>query len=293
MLYPLQQAGEEAVLLPPLPQDRSPAARFLELAAGLNALFDETPNLLRMSGGASLTLLYRDAAYRWQDIFDCVGSLAAALSPNIPLTFFGTTQTRETAEFTISPGGLGKGQVSLRSVSGKSFDLLQGLGVRLELLSPEAAAQWADLAAALPRRGPCGVLPGRYGDFLAGCGLLLPARGSLFAYLAWTPVSPPQALAALDCAHKAELWRAFLLEGRQSLEFDWLWQHYYTGQALFLLEWELALQAVLEELGFRVERGEASFRVTDREGRQRRFDFARGGPAEKLFLKLMFPLDGR
>ena len=293
MLDPLQQAGEEAVLLPPLPQGRSPAARFLELAAGLNALFDVTPHVLRLSGGTSLTLLYRDTAYRRRDVCDCVGALAAALSPGAPLTFFGATQTRETAEFTIAPAGPGKGRVLLRSVSGRPFDLLQGLGVRVELPRAEAAARWAAAAAALPFRGPCGVLPGEYGDFLADCGLLVPARGSLFAYLAWEAAGPEQALSALDCAHKAALWRAFLLDGRQPLEFEWLWESYYTGEARFLLEWELALRAVLEDLGFRVERGKASFRVTDREGRQRRFDFARGGPAEKLFLKLLFPLDNK
>ena len=31
----------------------------------------------------------------------------------------------------------------------------------------------------------------------------------------------------------------------------------------------------------------------DGDGRERRFDFARGGPAEKLFLKLLFPLDDK
>ena len=293
MLYPLQAVGKEAVLLPSLPDERPPAARFLELAAGLNALFDETPAILRLSGGAPLTLLYRDVAYRWQDISDCAGALAAELDSHAPVTFFGTTQARETAEFAIFPAGAGKGRAVLRSVSGKPFELLQGLGIRLELSEPDEAARWAAAAAALPRRGPCGVLPGEYKQFLTDCRLLAPARESLFAYLAWEPVDPPQALAALDCAHKATLWRAFLLDGQQPIEFDWLWESYYTGGALFLLEWELALRAVLEDLDFRVERGAASFRVTDREGRQRRFDFARGGPAEKLFLKLLFPLDNR
>lgn len=47
----------------------------------------------------------------------------------------------------------------------------------------------------------------------------------------------------------------------------------------------------LEELGFRVERSDCSFRVIGPEGRERRFDFARGDPAEKIFLKLLFPLN--
>ena len=75
-------------------------------------------------------------------------------------------------------------------------------------------------------------------------------RGSLFAYFAWEPPTPRQFLCALTAAHKARLWRTFLLDGQQPREFEWLWENYYTGEALFLLEWELALRLVLEELSF-------------------------------------------
>lgn len=47
---------------------------------------------------------------------------------------------------------------------------------------------------------------------------------------------------------------------------------------------------VLEELGLRVERNSSMFRFVDHRGQERRFDIARGGPAEKVFLKLLFPL---
>lgn len=291
MLYPFQAVSAQAVPLPPLDGDRPAPARFLELTEGLNRLFDEAPAVLRLQEGASLTLLYRDAAYRWQDIFECIGPQAAAVSSAAPLRFFGATRTRETAEFTVSAVGPGKGLARLRSVSGRPFGPLQGLGVRLELPRAEDAALLAEAAAALPRRTPCGVLPRGRADFLASWGLLLPAQGSLFSYLAWEAVSPRQALYSLTSSHKAALWRAFLLDGQQPLEFDWLWESYYTDEVLFLLEWELALRAVLEDLGFQVERGPASFRVLDGGGRERRFDFAQGGPAEKLFLKLLFPLD--
>lgn len=80
---------------------------------------------------------------------------------------------------------------------------------------------------------------------------------------------------------------------RPAREFDWLWEIYYTEKASYLLEWDLALRMVLEKLRFHVERGERSYKLIDSSGQERRFDFIRGGPAEKIFLKLLFPVDGK
>ena len=53
----------------------------------------------------------------------------------------------------------------------------------------------------------------------------------------------------------------------------------------------MALRVVLEELGFSIQRQEGFFQVTDAQGQILRFDLVKGGPAEKIFLKLLFPLD--
>lgn len=92
---------------------------------------------------------------------------------------------------------------------------------------------------------------------------------------------------------KIRLWQVFLEDCQQPVEFDWIWETYYTEHTNCLLEWELALHMVLEKLGFQVERSKNSYRLVDGAGQERRFDFARGGSAEKLFLKLLFPVDAR
>lgn len=158
---------------------------------------------------------------------------------------------------------------------------------------PNAALDAAleELCAAAPFLRPCAVISSRGAALLEGSPMLVPARGSRFSYFSWEPLPAGQLLCALTAEHKATLWKDFLADGIQAAEFDWLWAHYYTGKSLFLLTWELALHLALEELGFRVERGAQVFRVLDGTGRERQFDFARGGPAEKVFLKLLFPLD--
>ena len=59
------------------------------------------------------------------------------------------------------------------------------------------------------------------------------------------------ALEALSARQKEALWRGFLQDGTQPMEFQWLWDAYREGAVDSLLEWELTLQLTLEALGLR------------------------------------------
>ena len=290
-----QSAKEWQIPLTPLPKTYPATAAFLELMVTLDELFDEFPAVLRLPEGTALTLLYRDVVYSDQDILNSVGGLACHISETCSLTFYGTTEHRETAEMTVRPGSSPKkGRVLTRSLSGRPIRRLQGLGVRLDLGDRDAADHLTVMARALAASGgPWGVVSRQHEAFVHKCGLLQPTQGSLFSYFAWENARPQQLLTALTAEHKALLWESFLADGQQPLEFAWLWEIYYTDQTRWLLEWELALDMVLDQLSFQVNRDTNSFCLLDGTGRERRFDFTRGGPAEKLFLKLLFPLDTR
>lgn len=291
MLYPVQVICERQISIPAAADADGPPAQFLEIGRILSRLFDECPTVVRFPEGTALTLLYRNALYLWQDVLDCTDALAAALCIKRPLRFYGTTEGRETAEWTVCATSPGSAMVRLCSPSGRPFDHLQGLAVQVDLADRDSAAALAEVCLARPFSVPCAALTPKGAALLEGSSLLARPEGGRFSYLSWERLSPPQLLFALTAAHKALLWREFLEDGCQGAEFDWLWESYYTQEPLHLLEWELALGMVLENLGFRVDRSAASFRITDPQGRGQRFDLVRGGPAEKLFLKLMFPLD--
>lgn len=295
MRYPFQVIKEWQIPLTPLPKTYPATAAFLELMVTLDELFDEFPAVLRLPEGTALTLLYRDVVYSDQDILNSVGGLACHISETCSLTFYGTTEHRETAEMTVRPGSSPKkGRVLTRSLSGRPIRRLQGLGVRLDLGDRDAADHLTVMARALAASGgPWGVVSRQHEAFVHKCGLLQHTQGNLFSYFAWENARPQQLLTALTAEHKALLWESFLADGQQPLEFAWLWEIYYTDQTRWLLEWELALDMVLDQLSFQVNRDTNSFCLLDGTGRERRFDFTRGGPAEKLFLKLLFPLDTR
>lgn len=185
--------------------------------------------------------------------------------------------------------------LQLRSLSGRPVDRMYGLGIHLNVPGEQSMAYLADVIAAMPSDGPLiGAVTKKHERFLRSGGLLVPVEGAFFAYFSWEPEADwGQLLYTLTAEHKLLLWEAFLEDGVQPKEFDWLWEIYYTEKAGYLLEWELALRMVLEKLRFHVEQGERSYRLIDGSGRERRFDFIQGGPAEKVFLKLLFPVDDK
>lgn len=292
MLYPLGLIWEQPIAISPPADAEPPVQQLLALARTVSLLFDRSPTVLPPVG-TTLTLLYRDVVYLLQAVVDSAGESAAALSALWPLRFYGTTEGRETAQWDIFALNQKTALVRLRSVSGKSFDHLEGLAIQLDLPDAALAAALEKLCAAAPFLRACAVIPAEGAALLRGSKLAVPDRGSRFCYLSWEPLSSGQLLCALTAEHKVTLWKDFLANGVQAVEFDRLWAQYYTGEPLLLLEWTLALYSALEELDFRVERGTRTFRVLDGEGRERHFDFVRGGPAEKVFLKLLFPLDAK
>ena len=297
MLYPYRLVSEERLSVGKNDQVDSPASGFLEIVGILCDLFDELPTVLYLPEGTAMTLLFRDVAYPQRDIIDCVGSLAAQVDKHLPLRFYGTTDSRETAELTIQMDdqNSGKAVARVRSVSGRPIGQMSSLGVHLDLPDSQYMEHLAAVVSAMTLNSPMvGVVSRKHEQFVKDCGLLVPTEGSAFTYFSWFPeISPSQCLYALHAEHKMQLWQSFLADRQQPKEFDWLWDHYYFEGSHFLLEWELALRMVLERLRFQVERTEHSYRVLDGSGQECHFDFTRGGCAEKVFLKLLFPVDLR
>ena len=295
MLYPYQLISEDRFSLSPEMASRPPLTCVLELCTLMNQLFDEQPVLLRLRESRTMTLLYRNVVYTPQDLMDSVGALAAQVSRAMPVCFYGTTDRRETAELTIRALDEQTAIMRQYAVSGHDAGQLRGLGIHLELPDGETQQYLIDMLSALANGSAMmGAMPQKYRQLLEEGGLLLPTEGTLFAYFSWNSKTEPGSLLyTLTVENKMRLWQSFLEDHQQPAEFDWIWNRYYTESSNYLLEWELALRMVLEKLRFQVQRGQNHFRLTDASGQELRFDFTRGGAAEKLFLKLLFPVDAR
>lgn len=92
---------------------------------------------------------------------------------------------------------------------------------------------------------------------------------------------------SLSIKQKRQMWTLFLEDGISPLEFDNILRQRKDHTAV-LFSWELALKLAMGEMGMSVSY-EDGFKVINKDGGRRKFDYEKGSSAERLFLKILFP----
>ena len=292
MLYPYQTAEEHRAPLQERALLRQPAGLLaLELVCTINDLFTAAPSLLYQEGTKGLLLLYRDSACDTSYLEEECRELMACLSSHWETALYGTAPGGETGELTFHLEEGNRILCRTRCVSGRPFDQLSGLCVKLEADSSEHAARLRDVLGQIRYNARCCAVDRRAGAFLDENEILEDQDGSLYRYLTLEgDPSPIDYLQALSLEQKQHLWRIFLRDGEQPMEFAWLHEFAQEGAGFCMMEWELTLQQVLDELEFQIINQPGQFYILDPSGKQITFDFIRGCPAEKVFLKILFPV---
>lgn len=282
--------AEGSTYFRPFPPGRLAAA----LLYALGVSFSLQPAVFHTRGNRMLTVLFRDACLDCRDFSLQYGGAVAALSNRWPVTVYGTAAQRETVELLLRSreGRGGEIEMIQSSVSGQTYDILSGLCLKISCGTPMEAWNLAAILRELRPGCQYAAVSRIHEEFCRRQGMLEAEDGALFCYVAMEEEapSPAERVRNLTISHKIELWRAFLEGGVSSREFDWLLSLYQEGAGAALLEWELALQSVLEELGFSILNEDGRFLVEDGRARRRKFDYAGGSPAEKMFLKILFPI---
>ena len=196
------------------------------------------PSLLYQEGTKGLLLLYRDSACDTSYLEEECRELMACLSSHWETALYGTAPGGETGE---PPSIWSEGNRILcrtRCVSGKPFDQLSGLCVKLEADSSEHAARLRDVLGQIRYNARCCAVDRRAGAFLDENEILEDQDGSLYRYLTLEgDPSPIDYLQALSLEQKQHLWRIFLRDGEQPMEFAWLHEFAQEGAGFCMMEW--------------------------------------------------------
>jgi hypothetical protein len=270
--------------------ETSPAFLLFQWVYDLSCTFDTKPSIYGMDGGRMLAIVFPDASFNCEDYFADYGDVMACLSQHWPVTVYGTAPGPETAELQAK---LVQDDIvcSWSCVSGRNFERCLDLYIKLETSDN---SEWAFLKDALEGIGNSKsfVAVSRCYECLLQKAGILSADGAKYCYIPLSGESDTaEQLHCLAMEQKAELWRTFLSDGVSSMEFEWLWDAYLDGSIRSLLEWELALEGVLCELQFTVSHDPHSFHVIDAAGSPIRLDYIHGTAAEKMFLKILFPVN--
>ncbi len=74
-------------------------------------------------------------------------------------------------------------------------------------------------------------------------------------------------------------------------EFEWLYSGILKQNLNDRTEWELAIYVALNQLDYTLKISELEFELYDGEGERRYFSFDSEQNAQRVFLKLLFPLN--
>ena len=131
------------------------------------------------------------------------------------------------------------------------------------------------------------------GDFLQEQGLVLDliCRG-LFCYAGIdTEITASDCLLSLNFVQKISLWTAFLKEGFEPVEFEWMADEISEDSISDRLEWKLSLRETMDQLHFHVVNQENSFALFDGMGKRLYFGADCRQSAERALIKILFPLN--
>ena len=98
-------------------------------------------------------------------------------------------------------------------------------------------------------------------------------------------------LDVLSFPQKVGLWLQFLENRFDYEEFAWLYDRISAQELNGRIEWELAVYAALNQLEYALKISKSEFELYDGSGKRRYFSFNSEQNAQRVFLKLLFPLN--
>ena len=276
----------------PIRAERTPFKSLLSLATGVGRWLPESTHLVCGSAESRrIYLLYRNSTVDVEALWEFAGVVMAEIDRDWPLCALGTADTQETVQLRASyeEGGLSLVQ---RNISGKSAEILRFLCFQVTCPDERVAAILLRMLRDLDWEQEIIAADWMDAEFLEGQELLdkKDARG-FFCYASPNGrATTGRRLLALRFDQKVALWTAFLRDGFDPLEFEWLADEIDRDALYDRIEWELALWETIERLEMRVVIQKNTFELFDREDRRLYFGSDCRRAAERVLMKILFPL---
>lgn len=291
MLHPYREASRMQIPLVKPVSGSTPGQELLALLGGVNDWLDGVPSVESLQG-TTVYILYRNVIIPIGEFWDIFGRTMARISQIWPFCAFGTAQNQETIRLSAQADDTCV-QLIQQSISGKKTDVLGALCFQIDCTNTQTAENLVHVLTAVNWQTDIVATSWKDAGFLREHALVLDLnlRG-LFCYAGInSEATPKDLLYSLDFTQKIALWTAFLKDGFEPIEFEWLADEISKGTLVNRMEWELALHEAMDQLNFRMINQEKYFEVFDSTGRRLYFGADGNHAAEWALLKILFPLN--
>lgn len=296
MLHPYQEASRTKIPRIKTTSERIPGQELLGMLSEIGVWLEGATPSIRSAPpqeANTVSVFYRNVAYTPESLWDLCGQTMARLNKYWPIAVFGTAENREMVRLTAEAEGDAIHLIQ-QSLSGKSTSVMQSLCMQIDCPDPQTADRLIRLLASTNWETNIAAM-NHWQDaaFLQEQGLLIETDPQgRFCYASVRPnVTTREMLFSLNFGQKRILWAAFLKDGFDPAEFTWLSDEISKDTLEQRLEWELSLWETMDCLRFRMINKEKSFELYDGTGKRLYFGADGGCAAERVFLKILFPLN--
>lgn len=240
----------------------------------------------------SLYILFRNFAFSEQDFWQTFGGYLIALRPKWKIGIFGTElSSQETAALLLDQQN-GKFYAVQKTISGRYADSIRSLCLRIECANTEDAAMVNLLCQHMDWQSRILVADWDLREAFKQEHIPWLHQSTCYCYGNLSEDQEQQDyLDVLSFPQKVGLWLQFLENRFDYEEFAWLYNRISAQELNDRIEWELAVYAALNQLEYALKISKSEFELYDGSGERRYFSFNSEQNAQRVFLKLLFPLN--
>lgn len=239
-----------------------------------------------------LYVLFRDVAFSDDDFLQKFGAFWPGFYSRWKLDVFGTSFSQDTVWLSLEENE-GHFYVVQKTLSGRPEEMIQSLCIRIECFTSKEALDLNILFQSTSWDKGVTVVDWKYHDFLVKekIPVLYPNSCYCYGQIFYDVLQPDNCLQALSFMQKVEIWTRFLNEGFDDVEFEWLYHEISENILINRIEWELSLHTAMEDLGYTIKISAHGFELYDGQGQRRYFNFNSLQYSERVFLKILFPIN--
>lgn len=254
----------------------------------------KNPQVYYIEKECSIWILYPNSCYDCESLLSEYSPVMASISKTSSVTIEGLVDNLETGE--LSARFVDKGIECLKkNVSGKDFDLLSSICIKATLKDQMEGEFLQDIIKDMDYDKDCIPVSRKWEDDLSISHFLETDNMTKYRCLGLEDFEDSDNkdfdfLESLSVVQITDLWCDFLDDGRTDTEFELLYDLYKEGQMVNMFVWELGLRLALSKLNIVISNEGNKFTIINQYNERLRFDFSSTSPAEKLLLKILFPV---
>ena len=249
------------------------------------------PEVQCISKEKLIWVIFSDSCFECDFLIDNYSLIIAEVSEKYPIVINGIINDFEEGEIKVF---YEEDQLKLNksNASGKDFLSLSDLCLKINVEKNEEIEILNEALSNIKYNKNCIAIRRKWDKYFSNYSINDNQKVMKYIYIPLETLDNEEEeyLNSLSILQMKELWLDFLLDHHTALEFELLYNMFQKISMEKMHLWELALRIALSQCEFSIEYHDKEFNIVDKSGKRVYYNFESSSSAEKLLLKILFPI---